>query len=59
MAPQRVRRISFYQDLASGIRANHPDASVFLLLLDERPEEVTEVQRSVDAEVLFSTFDEP
>ncbi|MGB0640597.1 MAG: transcription termination factor Rho, partial [Myxococcota bacterium] len=59
VAPQRVRRIGFYQDLASGVRANHPDAAVFLLLLDERPEEVTEVQRSVDAEVLFSTFDEP
>tara|TARA_B100000530_G_scaffold312640_1_gene240426 strand:- start:783 stop:1985 length:1203 start_codon:yes stop_codon:yes gene_type:complete len=59
VAPQRVRRLNFYQDLVSGIRFNHPKAVVFLLLLDERPEEVTEVQRSVDAEVLFSTFDEP
>ena len=41
------------------IRSNHPQAVVLVLLLDERPEEVTELQRNVEAEVLFSTFDEP
>jgi transcription termination factor Rho len=59
VAPSRIERISLFKDLIRGIRANHPHAEVLLLLLDERPEEVTEVQRSVNADVLFSTFDEP
>jgi transcription termination factor Rho len=59
VAPSRIERITLFKDLIHGVRSNHPHAEVLVLLLDERPEEVTEVQRSVDAEVLFSTFDEP
>ena len=59
VAPPQTDRLSLYLDLIHGIRSNHPEAVVMMLLLDERPEEVTEVRRKVDAEVLFSTFDEP
>jgi transcription termination factor Rho len=45
--------------VALAIRANNPDAHMIILLIDERPEEVTEMQRTVDAEVISSTFDEP
>ncbi len=47
------------QHLAHAITANHPDAVLIVLLIDERPEEVTEMQRSVRGEVVASTFDEP
>ncbi|MCC7006955.1 MAG: transcription termination factor Rho [Ottowia sp.] len=47
------------QHIAHAITANHPDAVLFVLLIDERPEEVTEMQRSVRGEVIASTFDEP
>ena len=47
------------QHIAHAIIANHPDVTLFVLLIDERPEEVTEMQRSVKAEVVASTFDEP
>ena len=47
------------QNIASSIRANHKDCKMIILLVDERPEEVTEMKRSVDAEVVSSTFDEP
>lgn len=59
VAPPRIDRIALFKDLIHGIRSNHPDAKVIVLLLDERPEEVTALQRSVESEVLFSTFDEP
>jgi len=59
LAPPRADRLILFADLIHGIRSNHPDAIVLMLLLDERPEEVTEIQRQVDAEVLYSTFDEP
>jgi len=59
VAPPRTDRLTLFSDLIHGIRSNHPDAVVLMLLLDERPEEVTEVQRKIDADVLFSTFDEP
>jgi transcription termination factor Rho len=59
VAPPRTDRIQLFKDLIHGIRSNHPQAVVLVLLLDERPEEVTELQRNVEAEVLFSTFDEP
>lgn len=59
MAPARLNRMSLYKDLINGIRSNHPHAILLVLLLDERPEEVTEVQRTINAEILFSTFDEP
>ncbi len=47
------------QHMAHAITANHPDVTLFVLLIDERPEEVTEMQRSVHGEVIASTFDEP
>jgi len=59
IAPPRADRLALFSDLIHGIRSNHPEAVVLMLLLDERPEEVTEVQRQLDVEVLFSTFDEP
>ncbi|MBC8862946.1 transcription termination factor Rho, partial [Escherichia coli] len=47
------------QHIAHAIKQNHPDVILFVLLIDERPEEVTEMQRSVAGEVIASTFDEP
>jgi len=47
------------QNIAHALKQNHPDVVLFVLLIDERPEEVTEMQRSVDGEVIASTFDEP
>jgi len=47
------------QNIAHGITANHPDVVLIVLLIDERPEEVTDMQRSVRGEVVSSTFDEP
>src|ERR1700760_3043877 len=47
------------QHIAHAIKQNHPDVMLFVLLIDERPEEVTEMQRSVTGEVISSTFDEP
>ncbi|MFP4501043.1 MAG: transcription termination factor Rho [Candidatus Hydrogenedentota bacterium] len=47
------------QKIANSITANHPEVAVIVLLIDERPEEVTDMQRSVDGEVIASTFDEP
>jgi transcription termination factor Rho len=59
VAPASTDRLALYSDLIHGIRSNHPKAVVLMLLLDERPEEVTQVRSKVDAQVLFSTFDEP
>ena len=47
------------QKLANAISANHPETKRIVLLIDERPEEVTDMKRNVDAEVISSTFDEP
>ncbi len=59
LAPPRAGRTSLLREIAQGVRKNHPEAALLVLLIDERPEEVTEMTRSVDAEVLSSTFDEP
>ena len=59
MAPPRAGRTRLLVELAESIRQNHPDIPLLVLLIDERPEEVTEMQRLVGAEVLSSTFDEP
>jgi len=56
--PPRGGRTALFQDLAHGIEDNHPDAALILLLVDERPEEITEMQREVECEVVASTFDE-
>ena len=59
VAPPRTGKTVLLQKMANAITTNHPDAYVFILLIDERPEEVTEMQRSTKAEVVSSTFDEP
>jgi len=59
VAPPRTGKTVLLQKLANAISANHPEVYVIILLIDERPEEVTEMQRSTKAEVVSSTFDEP
>ncbi|MFQ5493874.1 MAG: transcription termination factor Rho [Phycisphaerae bacterium] len=59
VAPPRTGKTILLQKMANAISANHPDAYVFVLLIDERPEEVTDMQRNTKAEVVSSTFDEP
>jgi len=58
-APPRAGKTIMLQTLARSIRANHPDAALILLLVDERPEEVTDMRRALDCEIYASTFDEP
>jgi transcription termination factor Rho len=59
VAPPKSGKTVMMQHIAHAITANHPDIHMMVLLVDERPEEVTEMQRSVKAEVISSTFDEP
>jgi transcription termination factor Rho len=59
VAPPRVGKTVMLQDIAHSIATNHPDAYLIVLLIDERPEEVTDMARSVRGEVISSTFDEP
>ncbi|MGH1404179.1 MAG: transcription termination factor Rho [Alphaproteobacteria bacterium] len=59
VAPPRTGKTVMMQNIASSISANHPDAYLIVLLIDERPEEVTDMARSVRGEVVSSTFDEP
>jgi transcription termination factor Rho len=58
VAPPRTGKTVFLKELANSIIKNHPEVHVMILLIDERPEEVTDMVRSVDAEVVSSTFDE-
>lgn len=58
IAPPRVGKTVLLQKMANAITANHPDAMLIILLIDERPEEVTDMQRNTKAMVLSSTFDE-
>lgn len=58
VAPPRTGKTVFLKELANSIIQNHPEVHVMILLIDERPEEVTDMVRSVDAEVVSSTFDE-
>jgi len=58
-APPRAGKTIMLQTLARSIRKNHPDAVLMLLLVDERPEEVTDMRRALDCEIYASTFDEP
>ncbi len=58
-APPRVGKTILLQTLARSIRKNHPDVALLLLLVDERPEEVTDMRRALDCEIYASTFDEP
>ncbi|PLX88977.1 MAG: transcription termination factor Rho [Desulfuromonas sp.] len=59
VAPPRTGKTVLLQNIANSISANHPEAYLIVLLIDERPEEVTDMQRSVNGEVISSTFDEP
>jgi len=59
VAPPRTGKTELLKEIAHGISANNPDASLMVLLVDERPEEVTDMQRSVKGEVYASTFDLP
>ncbi|MEZ4268883.1 MAG: transcription termination factor Rho [Myxococcota bacterium] len=59
VAPPRAGKTVLLQDIAHAITANHPEVYLIVLLIDERPEEVTDMQRSVAGEVVSSTFDEP
>lgn len=59
VAPPRTGKTVLLQDIAHSITENHPEIYLIVLLIDERPEEVTDMMRSVDAEVIASTFDEP
>ena len=59
VAPPRTGKTVLLQKMANAIATNHPEAYIFVLLIDERPEEVTEMERGTTAEVISSTFDEP
>ncbi|HWA03704.1 MAG TPA: transcription termination factor Rho [Rhizomicrobium sp.] len=59
VAPPRVGKTIMMQNIAKAIAANHPEVYLIVLLIDERPEEVTDMQRTVKGEVISSTFDEP
>jgi transcription termination factor Rho len=59
VASPRTGKTMLMQSIANSIKENHPEAALIVLLIDERPEEVTDMQRSVKGEVIFSTFDEP
>ncbi len=59
VAPPRTGKTTILKEIANAVTTNHPDVHVLVLLIDERPEEVTDMQRSVNGEVISSTFDEP
>jgi transcription termination factor Rho len=59
VSPPRSGKTMLLQSIANSISKNHKDIVLFVLLIDERPEEVTDMERSVDGEVISSTFDEP
>lgn len=59
VAPPRTGKTILLQNIANAITTNHPEMVLIVLLIDERPEEVTDMQRSVNGEVISSTFDEP
>ena len=59
VAPPRTGKTMLLQTIANSVTENHPEVTLIVLLIDERPEEVTDMQRSVNGEVISSTFDEP
>ncbi|MDD2370928.1 MAG: transcription termination factor Rho [Firmicutes bacterium] len=59
VAPPKVGKTTLIKTIANSITKNHPEIELMILLIDERPEEVTDIERSVNAEVIASTFDEP
>ena len=59
VSPPKAGKTSILKDIAAGVTANHPDVHIMVALIGERPEEVTDMRRSIDGEVYSSTFDEP
>ena len=59
VAPPKAGKTILLKQIANGISKNHPDTVLIALLVDERPEEVTDMERSIEGEVVSSTFDEP
>ncbi len=59
VSPPRTGKTMLLQTIANSVTTNHPEVSLIVLLIDERPEEVTDMQRTVEGEVISSTFDEP
>ena len=59
VAPPKAGKTVLLKKIAQAVRRNHPDIELIVLLIDERPEEVTELKRCVDAQVVYSTFDAP
>lgn len=59
VAPPKAGKTTFLKNLALGITTNYPEAKLIVLLIDERPEEVTDLERSINGEVVYSTFDKP
>jgi transcription termination factor Rho len=59
VSPPRAGKTVLLQNIANAVSVNHPDVKLHVLLIDERPEEVTDMERNVDGEVISSTFDEP
>ena len=58
VAPPKVGKTTLLKKIANSITANHPEVTLIVLLIDERPEEVTDMKRSIDGDVIYSTFDE-
>lgn len=58
VAPPKTGKTTLLKKIANSISVNHPDVEIIILLIDERPEEVTDMQRSVNADIVYSTFDE-
>ncbi len=58
VAPPKAGKTTLLKAIANSISKNHPDIEIIVLLIDERPEELTDMQRSIDAEIAYSTFDE-
>ena len=58
VAPPKAGKTTLLKKIANSITANHPDCTLIVLLIDERPEEVTDMQRSIQGDVIYSTFDE-
>lgn len=59
VSPPKAGKTTVMKEIANSVRANNPETKLIVLLVDERPEEVTDMQRSVDGEVIYSTFDRP
>ena len=57
VSPPKAGKTTILKEIANSITANNPEVYLMVVLVDERPEEVTDMQRSVDGEVVFSTFD--